>query len=412
MQDRQLYAQILGITDPWHVERVDLQLDKGKVHIYLKHTEGVRWPCPECDAKCTLYDHQPERTWRHLDTCQYQTVLHAEPPRIECADHGVKTVRLPWAEPGGRFTMLFERLIIDWLHAASQKAVGKHLNLSWDEVHGVMERAVARGLERRKAEPLPAIGVDEKSFQKGHQYVTIVSEVTPGYSRVIYVAEDRKQSSLDGFWETLTPGQIDSIYAVAVDMWDPYITSIQNHLPDAGKKIVFDKFHIAGYLGEAVDKVRKAERKDLAAEGDTRLIGTKYDWLRNPVNFAREKWAEFRTLRQSSLQTARAWALKETGMKLFDYVYETPARKHFAWWYNWATHSRLEPMIEVARTLKRRFENIITYLKNPITNAASESLNAKIQWVKYTARGFRNKQNFKTAIYFHCGGLDLAPLPT
>ena len=160
MQDRQLYAQILGITDPWHVERVDLQLDKGKVHIYLKHTEGVRWPCPECDAKCTLYDHQPERTWRHLDTCQYQTVLHAEPPRIECADHGVKTVRLPWAEPGGRFTMLFERLIIDWLHAASQKAVGKHLNLSWDEVHGVMERAVARGLERRKAEPLPAIGVD------------------------------------------------------------------------------------------------------------------------------------------------------------------------------------------------------------------------------------------------------------
>ena len=60
-------------------------------------------------------------------------------------------------------------------------------------------------------------------------------------------------------------------------------------------------------------------------------------------------------------------------------------------------------------TLKRRFENIITYLRHQDTNAASESINAKIQWVKHTARGFRNKENFKTAILFHCGGLDLAP---
>jgi transposase len=101
--------------------------------------------------------------------------------------------------------------------------------------------------------------------------------------------------------------------------------------------------------------------------------------------------------------------LKETAMNLFRYVYERPARKHFRWWLGWASRSRLEPMIEVAGMLKRRFENIITYLKHRITNAASESINAKIQWVKYTARGFRNKQNFIDAIYFHCGGLQLAP---
>jgi hypothetical protein len=95
-------------------------------------------------------------------------------------------------------------------------------------------------------------------------------------------------------------------------------------------------------------------------------------------------------------------------MALYSYVYERPARKHFRWWHNWAVRSRLQPMIEVARMLKRRFENIITYLRHRITNAASESINAKIQWVKYTARGFRNKQNFVHAIYFHCGGLDMA----
>jgi transposase len=99
-------------------------------------------------------------------------------------------------------------------------------------------------------------------------------------------------------------------------------------------------------------------------------------------------------------------------MAFYSYVYPGPARKHFHWWYNWAVRSRLQPMKEVAAMLKRRFENIITYLRHPITNAASESLNAKIQWVKYTARGFRNKQNFINAIYFHCEGLDLDPSPT
>jgi transposase len=150
----------------------------------------------------------------------------------------------------------------------------------------------------------------------------------------------------------------------------------------------------------------------LKAEGDERLTGTKYDWLRNPASMDDKQRREFTELRRSELKTARAWALKETAMDLYNYVYEKPARKHFQWWYNWAVRSRLQPVKEVATMLKRRFENIITYLKHQITNAASESLNAKIQWVKYTARGFRNKQNFIHAIYFHCGGLDLAPSPT
>jgi transposase len=118
---------------------------------------------------------------------------------------------------------------------------------------------------------------------------------------------------------------------------------------------------------------------------------------------------QFAVLGDSKLKTARAWALKEAMMAFFEYVYERPARKHFRWWHNRAVRSRLRPMSDKARMLKRRFENIATYLKHRITNAASESINSKVQWVKYTARCFRNKANFVTAIYFHCGGLDLAP---
>jgi len=410
MQDHELYRRILGIEAPWQVERVELQLQQGEVHVYLAHQNNPEWACAECGALGPLYDHQPEREWRHLDTCQYRTILHAAPPRTQCSEHGVRVVKLPWAEPGSRFTELFEALAIEWLKHASQKAVAEQLQLSWDEVHGIMERAVKRGLARRQAEEIPQLGVDEKAFRKGHKYVTLVNDLKR--NRVLYVAEDREQSSLDGFWSTITAEQRASIEAVALDMWDPYLASLRGHLPEAEKKIVFDKFHIAKHLGEAVDRVRRREHKVLKAEGDERLTGTKYDWLRNPASMDQKQRREFAELRRGELKTARAWALRETAMGLYDYVYEKPARKHFQWWYSWAVRSRLQPIKEVARMLKRRFENIITYLRHRITNAASESLNAKIQWVKYTARGFRNKQNFIHAIYFHCGGLDLAPSPT
>lgn len=410
MQDKQLYEQILGISAPWRVERVDLQLGKGEVHIYLMHDPQARWKCCECGEPCNLYDHQEERRWRHLDTCQYKTILHAAPPRSDCKQHGPRVVRLPWAEAGSRFTMFFERLAIDWLKAASQKAVSQLLALTWDEIHGIMDRAVKRGLARRKSEDLIYIGVDEKSSRKGHRYMTLVNDLLRG--KVLFISDDRKQSSLDAFWETLTIQQRNRIAGVAVDMWDPYIASIRNHLPEAESKIVFDKFHIAAHLSDAVDKVRRVERKAQAQVGDRRLVGTKHDWLRNPENFSRSDWIKFKPLRESKLKTARAWALKEAGMALFSYSYRKAARRYFKWWYYWASHSRLAPMVAVAKMLKSRITNVLTYFSHRITNAMSESLNAKIQWVKYTARGFRNMDNFKTAIYFHCGGLDMLPRVT
>jgi len=389
------------------VEGVELKLAEGEVHVHLSHQEVATWPCPECGADCRLYDHQPERQWRHLDTCQYQTIMHAKPPRIECGEHGVRVIKLPWAEPSSRFTALFERLAIDWLRAANQSAVGERLGLSWDEMHGIMERAVTRGLERRKAEAVPLLGVDEKAFRKGQKYFTLVNDLVR--PRVLYVAEDRTQASLDGFWETLTEEQVAGIRAVAMDMWDPYVASVRAHVPGADGKIVYDKFHIAKHLGEAVDRVRRRENKTLRAAGDDQLTGTRYDWLRHPAAMDPKDRREFAALRNSNLKTACAWGLKEAGMALFDYHHERPARKHFRWWHGWAVRSRLQPTIEAAQMLKRRLENILTYLRHRITNAASESINSKIQWVKYTARSFRNKRNFQTAIYFHCGGLDMAP---
>ena len=386
---------------------MELKLAEGEVHVHLEHSPGVDWPCPVCGKACALYDHQPMRRWRHLDTCQYKTVLHAAPPRSQCPDHGVPTVKLPWAEPNSRFTALFEGLAIEWMKVASQKAVGQQLRLSWDEVHAIQDRAVRRGLERRKAEPVERLGVDEKSFTRGHRYFTLVNDLDRG--RVLFVAGNRTEESLNGFWKQWPEEHREAVTAVAMDRWDPYVASTRKHLPGADRKMVFDKFHIAQHLSEAVDQVRRREHKQRKASGADRLAGTRYDWLRHPARMEPEDRKQFAALRDSNLKTARAWALKEAMMAFFEYVYERPARKHFRWWHGWAVRSRLEPMIKKARMLRRRFENVVTYLKHRVTNAASESINSKIQWVKYTARGFRNKANFVTAIYFHCGGLDLMP---
>ena len=287
-------------------------------------------------------------------------------------------------------------------------AVARQLKLGWDAVWGIERRAVARGLERRGTVTLRYVGVDEKSFQRRHDYVTVVSDLEG--SRVLFVADDRKRESLEAFWALgLTAAQRAEIEAIAMDMWEPYVQATCAQVPAAEEKIVFDRFHCAKHLNEGVDRVRRAEHRELKAAGDTRLTGTKYTWLRHPDRFKPEAWRAFAALRNSTLKVARAWALKETAADLWEYRYVGAARRFFRRWYFWATHCRLQPMIEKARMLKTHLANILTYLRHRITNATAEGLNSKIQWIRYTARGFRNRENFKTAIYFHCGCLDLYP---
>jgi len=406
MDDKMLYSRLLGLSSPWGVEKVELKLTEGEVHVWVALPPKELWVCPDCLERAPIHDHR-ERVWRHLDTFQYRTLIHARVPRLDCPKHGVKQIRVPWAEEGSRFTALFEALAIGWLLQAPIAAVAERMGLSWDEAAGIQARAVRRGLARRTLEAPRYLGVDETSFQKRHEYVSIVSNLEG--SRVLYVADDRTQESLDRFWEALPPDHLASIEAIAMDMWEPYIRSTEDHLPDAHRKIVFDKYHVAQHLNEAVDKVRRQENGELVADGKDWLKGTKYLWLRNPNNFARDKWRQFDELRESVLKTARAWALKESAMCLFDLRYLGVAEKNFRAWYGWAIRSRLEPIKRVARMIRNHWENIRTYFEHRITNAGAESINSKIQKVKYMSRGFRNRARFRNAIYFHCGGLNLYP---
>jgi len=190
------------------------------------------------------------------------------------------------------------------------------LRLTWDEAWGIKERAVARGLSRRTQEVVPHLGIDEKAVAKRHRYLTVVADLAQ--SRVLYLAEDRKQESLDGFWATLTSEQRDGIEAIAMDMWEPYIQSTCAPMADADGKIVFDKFHVAKHLPEAVDQVRRREHRALQRTGDTRLTGTKYFWLMRPPDMTAEQRSTFRTLQHTDLKVARAWTLKERFRQFWD----------------------------------------------------------------------------------------------
>jgi transposase len=401
------YGLLLGVKSPWEVRGVKLDMAGRRVEIGLEWAMGNTVACPECGQQCTVADHAPERTWRHLDTMRFETLIRARVPRSRCPQDGVKTISVPWAEPGSRFTLLFEGFALEVILACrSLTQACDLLGLDWDAVQRVMDRAVKRGLERRELEGLAHVGIDEKSFRSGQSYISLLTDLDG--RRVLEVIEGCDQKTAEALWQSLPEEQRRGIEAVALDMAPAFIAASRAAVPQA--ELVHDKFHVAKHLNEAVDTVRRQEHKELMAQGDETLKSTRQLWLFNPVNFSDEQAADFEQLKYSGLKVARAWAIKELFTKLWDYCYEGAARKFFKSWYGWAARSKLKPIIQTAKMIKRHLEDILTYLRHPITNAVTEGLNSKIQAIKSNARGFRSFENYRTRILFFCGKLSLHPL--
>jgi transposase len=398
---------MLGLEAPWTVESVELDMKEQRVDVRAGHQEGLHWPCPDCGALLSVYDHSEERTWRHLDSMQFKTFLHARAPRVSCSEHGVKQVKLPWSEPRSRFTAMFERFAIDVLLQTDVTGARRILRISWDEAWHIQQRAVARGLLAKKSRVLPHMGVDEKSFARRHNYVTLVCDLDGG--TVEHIAEERTTESLTSYFHSLSKEQLEGIEAITVDMWDAYIKAIRLSVPSWEDKLIFDRYHVMKNINHAVDLVRRKEHRELVSKGDETLARTRYLWLYAKENVPTSRRSEFRQLRHSKLRTARAWALKESLRELWNCPSRQRAERYWKDWFGWAVRSQLKPMAYAAKTVRTHLYGIFTYFKHRATNAVLEGINSKIQTVKKRAYGFRNRENFKTAILFHCGGLQLYP---
>jgi len=399
------YGLLLGIGSPWLVKSVDLQLAAQRVELEVVYDPSKAVQCPVCGKECPRHDHAPVREWRHLDVMQFTTVIRARVPRCNCPEHGVTLLQVPWAAPHGRFTLFFEAFAIKVIESArSLSQAVEILRLDWHSINHIVARAVERGLLRRSTEAVTEVGMDEKSFGRGQDFISLMSDLRA--RRVLEVVDGRDMASALKLWESLPEGQCKKVAAVAIDMSASFAAAAKHAAPHAA--IVYDKFHISKLLNEAVDKVRKQEHRKLLLQGDDSLTGTKFLWGQSDSPQG-EKALLFDELCERNLKTSRAWLHKENFAEFWQQPDAAAAALFFKQWFRRARLSKLEPIKKTALTLKRHLDGLLNYFAHPITNALSEGFNSKIQGIKADARGFRSFKNYRNRILFFCGKLTLSP---
>ncbi len=405
MDTKSLYSQILGISKPWTVNDVQLNLLAKKVEIYVSYT-GDAGKC-KCGQVFHFHGLCPERKWRHLDTCQLETLIICKLPRVICNNcNKTETMQGSWATPNSGFTVLFENIVIEWLLICqSQTGVAKQLNLTFDEVNGIMFRATERGLEKRKIEPVEYLSIDEKSMSKGHKYLTVLSDSEKGI--VLDVCEDRTKSAVINLFDNcLQYEQRREVKAISMDMWDAFIAASALMLPIADT--VHDRFHISRMLNNAVDITRRQENLKMTKTNRHDLKNSKYLWLMNFKTMNQTQQTRFAKASKASENTVDAWSFKEIFRSFFECKTTKEAQKFLDDWYEKAIQSKLSPIRRVAKSFNKYSTGIINYVKHKITNAPAESMNAKIQLLKSKARGFLSFCNYRRNILFYFGGLDLS----
>jgi transposase len=401
METEELFRVALGLREPWRVRKIAFSEEGQRLDLWLDFPPGSRFACPACGrANCGAYDCD-ERTWRHLDFFQHRTYLHARQPRVQCPDHGVKTVEAPWARPMVGFTLLMEAFIVALVENGMTprqvgRLIGEHDTRVWRVLGHYVQEARARADHSR----VQALGLDETSRARGHNYVTVFMDLDA--SRVLFVAEGRDAATLRAFREDLEAhrGEAEQIREACLDMSPTYLKGLEEEFPQA--QVTFDQFHLMKLVNEAVDEVRRREQKERP-----QLKGTRWVWLKNEWNHTRAQAEVFQTLRASDLKTARAYHLKSVLQDLFVEQEPADAEALLQHRYYWATHSRLKPMIEAARTIKRHWDGVLRWFCSRITNGLLEAINGLIQCAKAKARGFRSMRYLTTMIYLIAGKLDL-----
>lgn len=400
MKDVELFALALGLSEPWIVENIEFKPTEHRLDIQLGFKPGSRFTCFSCDYKGTAYDTMP-KTWRHLNFFQHEAYLHARVPRIDCPEHGVHLIDIPWARKGSGFTLLYEALMMIMVKEMSVKAVSRLTATTDTRLWRIMDHYVSEDVATQDLSKTTRIGIDETAAKRGHSYITVVADLDTG--KAIYVTEGKDASTIKAFTEHLEAhgGLKTAITDVCTDMSPAFMSGIEEYLPQAA--LTFDRFHVMKLLGEAVNDVRKEE-----STMETVLRGSKYVWLSNPYNLSVKNLVRLNTLSRLQLKTGRAWRMMNIFKGLFEFS-ASRAIEELEKWRVWATRSQLTPIINFATMLKRHWDGIVRWLTSGVTNGLLESLNSLIQSAKTRARGFRTIKNLKIMTYIVAGKLGQLP---
>jgi transposase len=399
MRDTTLMQQALGLAPPWTVVCSDFDSAAGRLDVEIDFTPGSRFACPTCGAAdCPAYDTQ-RKTWRHLNVFQHQAYLNARVPRVRCETCGIRQVNVPWARPDSGFTLLFEAMVMTMVSAMPVAAVARIVDEHDTRLWRVVHHYVDEGRARTDASEVTRLAIDETAARRGHDYITLFVDIDQ--ARVLFTTEGKDAATVATFAEDLAAhgGDPAAIEEVCIDMSPAFIKGVAESLPEAG--VTFDKFHAVKIINEAVDQVRRAEQKQQDV-----LRGTRYIWLRNPDNLSERQRSTLEALPTRHLKTARAYQIRLA----FQDLYEQPsdeAASYLKKWYFWATHSRLEPIIDAAHPIKRHWDGILRWFDSKIATGLIEGINSLVQAAKAKARGYRSIRNLKAMIYLVAGKLDL-----
>jgi transposase len=400
-QIQQLFRVALGLAEPWLVSKIEFSEENHQLDLCLDFPAGSKFPCPQCGAACGVYD-TDERTWRHLSFFQHKTFLHARQPRIDCPDHGVKTVEAPWARPGAGFTLLMEAFILVLVQGGMTPAqAGRLIDEHDTRLWRVLQHYVEEARTEADMSKVTTIGVDETSRSRGHNYITVFMDLAEENRRVVFAIEGKNADTIRRFREDLQAhgGVPEQVEEACLDMSAAFIRGLTEQFP--GAELTFDNFHLMQLLTEAVDETRREEQRT-----HPELQGTRYVWLKNPWNQTAEQSQTFDQLRSSKLATVRATHIKNVFQDLFAAESVAEAEPLLKQWYFWATHSRIGPIIKAAKTIKKHWAGVLRWFVSRISNGVLEAINSLIQSAKAKARGFRNSRYLITMVYLIAGKLD------
>jgi len=376
------------------------------IEVDVRARRGSRAYCSGCGRRGSTYDHLASRRFAFVPLWGIAVYLLYAMRRVNCPRCGVTVEMVPWAAGKRHLTHAYAVFLARWARRLSWREVGRIFRTSWENVFRSVAWVVEYGLKHRSLEGVTAIGVDEVQFQKGHRYLTVVYQIDANCRRLLWIGKDRTARTLLSFFRMLGKERTAAIQFVCSDMWRPYLKVIAKKASHALH--ILDRFHIVARLNKAIDEVRAAEAKELAARGyEPVLKHSRWCFLKRAVNLTGKQRVRLNDLLCYSLKTVRAYLLKESFQALWEY-------KSFHWagvfldgWLKRAMRSRLEPIKKVARSIRAHETLILNWFaaKKEFSSGIVEGLNYRIKLTIRKAYGYRTLDAAQVALYHALGRL-------
>ena len=402
MNSEALMAMALGLEAPWKIDLIEFKPgidDNKELHIEIGFERGSKFP-DSTGELCPVHDTRRHQ-WQHLSFFQHPCFLRCRVPRIKTSNGKVKTAEVPWARKGSGFTLLFEAyamLLIEGEMTVSK--VAKLVNVYAHRIWGIFNYWVGRAKHADQQSSITKLGVDETSFRKGHRYVTLAVDMDE--RRVIHATEGKGKGCIHAVSHYLQDKNVkpEQVEHISMDLSPAFISGAQEAFPNA--EIHFDRFHVVKLLNQALDEVRREERKEHEA-----LTGYRYAILKDPKKLSDQRKSEVDALLDLCPTLGQAYQLKEIFQKVWEVPNRQEAENLVQIWCNYVmNYSGIGPLAKFARTVWSHRTGIVNYVEGRINNGILEGINSKVQLAKRRARGYRNVDNFINMIYFLCGKLE------